>query len=67
MKDKYYIERAWISKKLNSGVTKEELFYSVGVFSNKDKKQVMQQKGLTEKQYKRRYDFLFNVFNLLDK
>lgn len=67
MKDKYYKERAWISKKLNSGVTKKELYHSVGVWSNKDKKKVMQQKNLTEKQYKRRYSFLLNVFNILDK
>ena len=67
MKDKYYKERAWIKKKLDSGVSREELFHSVGVFSNKEKKKVMQFKGLSEKQYKERYNFLLNVFNLLDK
>lgn len=67
MKDKYYKECAWINKKLNSGVTKDELFNSVGVWSNKDKKRVMAEKNLTEKQYKQRYNFLLNVFNILDK
>lgn len=67
MRDKYYKERAWINKKLKSGISKEELFHSVGVWSNKDKKKVMQEKNLTEKQYKQRYSFLLNVFNILEK
>lgn len=63
----YSKERAWINKKLNSGVTKERLFNTVGIFSNKSKEKVMREKGLTEKQYSQRYNFLYNVFNLLDK
>ena len=67
MRDKFWRERSWIKKKINSGVSREELFHSVGAFSNKDKKKVMEQKGLTEKQYKKRYAFLLNVYNLLVK
>ena len=59
--------RAWINKKLSQGVSKTELYNSVGVFSNKTKQQVMKEKGLTESQYKRRYNFLFHVFNELEK
>jgi len=65
MRDKYYRERAWIRKKLNSGVSKSELYHSVGVFSNKPKRKVMKEKGLTEVKYKKRYNFLFNVYNIL--
>ena len=64
--DNYYKERAWIKKKLDSGVTKKELHNTVGMFSNKSKKKVMQQKGLTSKEYDKRYKFLHNVFNILD-
>ena len=39
--------RAWINKKLSQGVSKTELYNSVGVFSNKTKQQVMKEKGLT--------------------
>ena len=67
MIDKYYRERTWIKKKLHSGVSKKELYNSVGMFSNKTKKKVMQQKGITSKEYDKRYNFLFNVFNLLEK
>ena len=67
MKDKYFRERAWINKKLKSGVSKYELYHSVGAFSNKPKKKVMSEKGLTEAQYKKRWTFLFNVYNILDE
>ena len=66
LKDKYYKERAWINKKLNSGVTKKELHNTVGIFSNKSKKKVMAEKSLTDKEYRKRYNFLHNVFNILD-
>lgn len=58
--------RNWINKKLKQGVSKKDLYNSVGVFSNKDKKIVMKQKGLSESQYKERYDFCFKVFSLLE-
>lgn len=57
--------RAWINKKLRSGVPKNELLNCVGAFSNRKKEVVMKEKNLTEAQYKRRYDFLFKVFNIL--
>lgn len=57
--------KAWINKKLNSGVTKSQLRSCVGAFSNKSKKRVMQEKKLTEKQYKERYEFLSKVYSLL--
>ena len=59
-------ERAWINKKVMQGVTKKELHNTVGMFSNKSKKKVMAEKGLTEKEYHKRYNFLHNVFNILD-
>ena len=55
----------WINKKLNSGVTRDELRNCVGAFSNRNKKIVMTEKNLTEKQYKKRYDFLSKVYSLL--
>lgn len=55
----------WINKKLNCGVTREELRNCVGAFSNRNKKTVMAEKNLTEKQYKKRYDFLSKVYSLL--
>ena len=58
--------KAWINKKLNSGVTREELRECVGRFSNRNKKTVMAEKGLTEKQYKKRSDFLTKVYALLN-
>lgn len=57
--------KAWIKKKLSQGVTKEQLRSCVGAFSNRKKKTVMAEKGLTEKQYKQRYDFLAKVYSLL--
>ena len=55
----------WINKKLNSGVSRDELRNCVGAFSNRNKKTVMAEKKLTEKQYKKRYDFLSKVYSLL--
>lgn len=37
--------KAWVHKKLNSGVPKEELYNCVGVFSNKDMSKVMKEKN----------------------
>ena len=61
----YEKERAWISKKLRSGVSLKELRESVGMFSNKNKKKVMAQKGLSEDGYNKRYSFFANVYTLL--
>ena len=58
--------KAWVHKKLNSGVPLQELRRCVGVFSNRSKKKVMKEKGLSDKQYKRRYDFLFNAYIYLE-
>ena len=57
--------QAWINKKIRSGVSRDELRQSVGMFSNKNKKKVMAQKGLTEEAYKKRYGFLANVYYIL--
>lgn len=57
--------RAWINKKINSGVLQNELLNCVGAFSNKDKKDVMKTKKLNENQYKKRYSFLEEVYFLL--
>lgn len=64
-KNKYINERKWIRKKINSGVSQSDLRNYVGIFSDKQKKQVMKEKGLSEKQYSKRYDFLGNVYYLL--
>ena len=61
----YEKERSWIAKKLRSGVPLDELRESVGMFSNKNKNKVMAQKGLSEREYKKRYGFLANVYALL--
>ena len=61
----YYREKAWIRKKLRSGVTREELRECVGIFSNRDKKKVMSEKQLSEKSYRERYKFLSNVYLIL--
>ena len=58
--------KAWVHKKLNSGVSKENLRNCIGAFSNRSKKKVMQEKGLSDKQYKRRYDFLYNAYVYLE-
>lgn len=61
----YKNERAWIRKKLNNGTSQNELLNCVGIFSNKKKEKIMQQKNLTNQQYKKRYSFLANVYYLL--
>ena len=55
----------WVNKKLRQGVKREELLHCVGAFSNKKKEKVMAQKGLTESQYRRRYDFLAKAYIVL--
>lgn len=64
-KNKYINERKWIRKKLNSGISQNELRDCVGIFSNKTKNQVKKEKGLNDNQYSKRYDFLANVYYLL--
>ena len=65
-KDKYRRERAWIRSKYAKGVSKRDLMNCVGAFSNKKKERVMREKGLSEREYKKRYDFLANVYFLLN-
>ena len=55
----------WIQKKLLSGVDRNELLNCVGAFSNKKKERVMKEKGLNDRQYRDRYDFLAKVYYLL--
>ena len=62
---KYKKERAWINKKLRSGVSRDELRECVGMFSNKNKNKVMAQKNLSESEYQKRYGFLANVYSIL--
>ena len=66
MSKKYKRERAWIYKKINSGVSQDELRQSVGIFSNKKKKKVMEQKSISSKQYDKRKSFLGNGYALLN-
>ena len=58
-------ERAWIQKKIDSGVKQEELRTSIGIFSNRKKKRVMESKGISSKQYEKRKEFLGNAYVLL--
>ncbi|MBQ4509345.1 MAG: hypothetical protein II984_01355 [Clostridia bacterium] len=58
--------KAWVHKKLKQGVPKQELLNCVGAFSNKDKSKVMKEKNLNEKQYKRRYNFLYEAYCYLE-
>lgn len=62
-------EEWWIEKKLrdNPGLTRQQLKNTVGMFSNKKPKKVMTEKGLNQKQYKDRYDFLGRVYQILDQ
>ena len=55
----------WIEKKLRSGVTRDQLRNSVGAFSNRKKEVVMREKGLSEKQYRERWNFLAWVYSKL--
>ena len=55
--EKYRRERAWILKKINKGVPQSELLESVGIFSNRKKKRVMESKGISSKQYEKRKEF----------
>ncbi|MBQ7373038.1 MAG: hypothetical protein IJW64_00510 [Clostridia bacterium] len=64
--ERYKQERAWIRKKINKGVLQDELRTSVGIFSNRKKKSVMEQKKLSEKQYAKRKKFLGNCYVLLN-
>ena len=57
---------AWIRKKINEGYTQQQLHHNVGVFSNKEKVDVMKNKKLSSKQYDKRYKFLFVAFSLLE-
>ena len=65
-KNNFRRERAWIQKKYAQGVSKSDLMNSVGIFSNKKKERVMGEKGLSEREYKKRYAFLANVYFLLN-
>lgn len=65
MSGKYKRERAWIRKKLDSGVNRDELRESVGRFSNKSKKKVMAEKKLSSSVYEKRRKFLSNVYVIL--
>ena len=65
-RDKYFRERAWIKSKYAKGVSKRDLMNCVGAFSNKKKERVMREKGLSEREYKKRYNFLINVYYLLN-
>lgn len=65
MNKKYYREKQWIKKKLTSGVSFDELYDSVGVFSSKKKEKVMQSKNLTSREYDERKKFLGNVYYLM--
>ena len=58
--------KAWVHKKLSSGVPVEELYYCVGVFSNISPEKQMKKKNLTNKQYDRRYKFLYKAFCYLE-
>jgi hypothetical protein len=63
---KYKKERTWIRKKLyRENVSQKELLHTVGMFSNKNKKKVMAEKGISSAEYDKRYKFLANVHFLL--
>ncbi len=64
-KYEYRQAKAWIEKKERAGVDRGMLRECVGRFSNRKKETVKAQKGLTERQYRKRYDFLAKVYSLL--
>lgn len=51
--------RDWVDKKLRSGVDLDQLYNCVGIFSNRKKSRVMKEKNLNNKQYEKRYNFLY--------
>lgn len=59
--------KAWVNKKLRSGVPLNELYNCVGIFSNKKPEKVMKEKNISSKEYERRYNFLFNAFCYLEE
>ena len=65
MSKNYRRERAWIWKKIKKGVKQDELRESVGIFSNRKKKFVMEQKKISAKQYAKRKELLGNAYVLL--
>lgn len=65
MSKDYKRAKTWINNKLRKGNTKEELLYSVGIFSNKSKQKVMAEKKITSEQYNKRYKFMAKVYELL--
>lgn len=65
MSNNYYREKAWIKKKLSYGVSYNDLYNSVGAFSDKKKEKVMSRKNLTSKEYDERKKFLGNVYYLM--
>ena len=54
--------KAWVDKKLRSGVSLDVLYNCVGIFSSRDPKKVMKEKNLNKKQYEKRYYFLYDAF-----
>ena len=57
---------AWINKKVyKDNVDPRVLEHYVGCFSNKTKEKVMKEKNISEKQYKKRYSFLSDVYMIL--
>mgnify|MGYP004628133925 CR=1 FL=1 len=59
-------EHAWIEKKVKQGVNKETLHDSIGIFSDKKKSKVMQDKKISAKEYNSRREFLSNVYYILE-
>ena len=62
----YKSAKAWVDKKLAHGVNERELYHCVGKFSNRPRGEVMKEKGLTAKQYEKRYNFMLDVFQVLE-
>ena len=58
--------KAWVDKKLRSGVPPSELYRCLGFFSKTKKEKKMKQKNLSSSGYDKRYEFCYNAFCYLE-
>lgn len=58
-------QRAWIKKKIKSGVSKEQLMQNLALFLEKNDKKIIEQKKISPKQLKRRKEFVLDCYDIL--
>ena len=58
-------QRAWIKKKIKSGVSKKKLMHNLALFLEKNDKKIIEQKKISPKQLKRRKEFVLDCYDIL--